>query len=176
MGRRYSNINEGATLKKAQDALEQFRKNKVTKRTTGGTPGKARQTDTVAIKPFSTRTVDSIQARITKDSQTKLLSVIGTRALTTPTALATASSIKGTAAARIHYFEPTGSTRTYVKSKQTGLHYLKYPGESYSAPFGALSDIEEELEVSRLLKVGVMAIASSKEYRRAWVSSERIRV
>jgi hypothetical protein len=77
--------------------------------------------------------------------------------------------------AKINFFEPGAGLPTYVKAKGTKQNYIKYPGENYSAPFGALSDNEEEAAAAKLVKTAVLAL-STKDYRRAWYNSERHRV
>lgn len=175
MGRRYSNIKQGTELKKAQEAYEKYQKEKTTKKTNGGTVGLSKKSKQVAVVPFSTRTIDTLLCRVTEKSLATLTPVLTTRVLTTPIAISAASVVKGAKAARFHFFEPDSDNRFYQKSKQTNQYYIKYPGQSYSAPVGALSSAEEEVEALRLVKgAAVNLLATSKAYRRFWSSSERI--
>lgn len=177
MARRYSNINQGKELKLAQDNLETYRKTRTTKKTAANpTVGASRPKEDVAVKPFDSKTPDLILVGVVKASLVKLEPKLPGRVKKDAPALAAGTKIRGFRPARIHYFEPSSNTRTYVKSKLTGLNYLKYPGESYSSPFGALADNEEEASAAALVKTAVIQIAPSKDYRRAWYQSEQFRV
>lgn len=178
MARRYSNINQGTELKKAQDALEEYRKTRITKRGNPAIPtvGKSRPKEEVAIKPFDTSIPPLILVSVVRASLTKLKPKLTEYIKNDTTSLFNATTVKGFRAARIHYFEPTSDTRTYVASKQTGLNYIKYPGESYSCPFGCVTDTQEEAAIARIVKRSVLEIDTAKDYRRAWYESERVRV
>jgi hypothetical protein len=177
MSRRYSNILQGDLLKTAKDALETYRKTDHTKKTAvNPTVGSSRTKKSVVVKPFDSRTVGSIITSTTKESLTKLETVVTGRIDTTTTAIATATKNSDFRPARIHLFTPDSNTRSYVKSKITGLNYIKYPGKSYSSPFGALSENEEESAAAALVKVAALESAGNKDYKRSWYTSERFRV
>jgi hypothetical protein len=176
MGRRYSNINQGTELKRAQEKLAQHRANRQTKRSTGGTVGKSKSSVSVAVLPFSTKDPVLLLARITKASDAVLASALTGRYSKAQLSLDLAQKQFKFQAARIHYFQPNGNQPVYVQSKQTGLYYIKYGGENFSAPFGCLTDKEEENFASRQVKNAVLGIHTNKEYRRVWIDDERVPV
>lgn len=173
MATRYSDINRGAELKKAQEALENYRKNKTTKKLTGGTVSRKVARTTVTVKPFDGDYTKPLIVTATQNSSEKLSSLIAGRIDSTASALATGTRIQNFRPARIHYFSPDGSNAIYVQSKATSLYYIKYPGQSYSMPFGAQSANEEEKIGSAVVKQAVLAYENLKEYRRAWITSEK---
>lgn len=176
MGKRYSNINQGAELKRAQDALTNYRRNRQTKRTTGGTPGKSRSRIDVSVLPFGSAGTDRALVSTTGDSYTKLSTVINTRTSKDDKTIAASSKFDGFQPARLHYFSPDNDQRSYVQSKQTGLFYLRYNGINYSAPFGATAKTEEYEAAARTLKAAALAIDGNKEFRRAWIKGESFSV
>lgn len=173
MARRYSNIYQGEELKQAQDRLEQYRKNRQTKRRTGGTPGEKQAKFDVSILPFGGSGDVRALVSVTAKGKTNLASKLATRVSSEDKLINASEKLKGFRAARVHYFSPDGDTRQYVQSKQTGLYYLKYAGETYSSPFGCTAKTEEFAPAARTVKATVMAFEPSKSYRRAWVENER---
>lgn len=182
MARRYSDVLRGAELNQALNNYVDYIQNidnRQTKRLRGGAPGEARPRRQVAVKPFGIEmgAGEFALVGISQASYTKLSSAIGARMSITSEALGGASKLDRFKPAKVNYFEPTSdSARSYVQSKLTKLYYLKIQGDSFSAPFGATTDAEEELAGSRVVKTAVYNIAPSKESRRVWFTPEKVPV
>lgn len=176
MSRRYSNILQGTELKKAQDALETYRRTRQTKRSSlNPSVGKARPKTEIVVKPFDTDVPDKVIVSIVRASLAELKDKLGTRVKDDQVSLATGLRLTRFRPARIHLFKPSAAVPTYVKSKATGLNYIKYPGDSYSSPFGAGSNNEEESAGARAVKSALLAVYK-KDYTRVWYESERISI
>jgi len=182
MATRYSDVRRGAELNKALTNYAAYLQNASTrpsKRLQGGTVERTIAKKNVTVRPFSldndtTKPKVLVQATVQGLSTSGgLLAKLTTRIDETP---GTDFRLEGGfSPAKVSYFKPTGTTRTYVQSKITKLFYLKYPGTTYSIPFGALSDTEEFETAKALVKADVLEIDPTLNYRRVSISGEKVR-
>jgi len=63
-----------------------------------------------------------------------------------------------------------------VQSKVTKLYYLKYTGDSFSSPFGATSDAEEELAGGTAVKNAIITLFGAADIKRVSISPEKVPV
>lgn len=180
MSRRYSQIKRGAEYDTALNNYVDYLRNaatRQTKRLKGGARGSTRQTVSAALRPFGME-LDAgqfAQVRVSQDSVTGLGNALTTRLFTQGTQLANSEKLAKFRPAKITAFRGTG-TATYVQSKITKLYYLKYAGDTFSAPFGALSDTEEEVVGSRAVKAAVLTNFASADNKRVSIAPEKVPV
>lgn len=178
MANRFSRIKQGAELNQALDNYVDYIRNaanRPTKRMQGGTRGARRKTVVRAVIPFGVD-VDGIEVyevRVGQDSAEALAESLGAQRLITPAADADIKRVKGFKPARVVVFAGNGSA-SYVASKITKQYYLKYEGDSYSAPFGATTETEEEAAGARLVKSAVKTQFAAKDIIRISFQPERI--
>lgn len=179
MGRRYSQIKRGGEYKAALDKYVDYLQNmdtRPTKRVQGGARGARRKLEIRHVKPFGieTQADEFYQVRCSAESLTDLGAAVGTRLTTAPNT-ATIETNKKFRPARFSAFKGSGAA-TYVQSKVTGLYYLKYEGDSYSLPFGAISDTEEEAAGSKIVKAAVLTAFGAADIKRISFTPERVPV
>ena len=180
MTRRFSQIKRGAEYNVALDNYVAYIRNsetRPTKRMRGGIRGARRQTLAAAVRPFGIELASGVFAstRVGQDSLTALTSTVSSRLFTSGAQLTGARPLKGFKPAKISAFRGTGAA-SYVQSKVTKLYYLKYAGDSFSVPFGATSDGEEEAAGGAAVKAAVLALFGSADVKRASISPERVSV
>jgi hypothetical protein len=180
MAGRYSEILKAQEYEKALDNYIDYIQNadnRPSKRLQGGTPGKSIPRTNVTLTPFGGDFSGSNNVFVTasKNAIDQWSAQIGTRVRTAPTSLADSVRIAGFRPAKLKIFQPEAGNPTYVQSQITGLYYLKYPGENFTVPFGALNDSEEEATAARSLK-GAILQSMTREYKRVSVTPEKIPV
>jgi hypothetical protein len=112
------------------------------------------------VKPFNTDlgTDNLLTTSAISTSYTKLTSAIGAaRTLNAKPATKNALKLRGSKAARVAATQGQTTTGKYVKSKATGLWYITYGGDNYSAPFGQGSANEKESDAFDAIKAALGA-------------------
>ncbi|NDJ16783.1 hypothetical protein [Myxacorys almedinensis] len=180
MARRFSQIKRGAEYNKGLDNYVQYLRDsetRPTKRLQGGVRGTRRVLLIRAVTPFGmTLSAGEVyQVRASQDSITGIGSAVGTTRLITPAPTADLNINKKFKPARVSAFRGSG-TASYVQSKVTKLFYLKYEGDSFSLPFGALNETEEEADGARAVRVAVLSVFGSADIKRVSFSPERVPV
>lgn len=182
MATRYSDVRRGAELNKALTNYATYIQNAATrpsKRLQGGTVGRTIVKKDVAVRPFSMDNDATKPKVLTKATEQGISTAGGLQtALSTRIDLDPGTDFRlegGFTPAKVSYFKPTSNARTYVQSKVTKLYYIKYEGNTYSAPFGAATDAEEFETAKALVKDDVMALDPGLNYRRISISGERVR-
>lgn len=180
MARRYSQIKRGAEYEQALNNYVDYLRNastRQTKRMVGGARGSTRQTIPAALRPFGMELDAGAYAsvRASQDSVSGLSTALTNRLFTQGANLAAAEKVYNFRPARVTAFRGTG-TATYVQSKITKLFYLKYAGDTFSAPFGATSDTEEEATGGRAVKAAILTQFAAAENKRISVSPEKVPV
>lgn len=173
---RYSDIRRGGELKQALTNYINYLQNmddRPTKRQKGGaverTPFKKVN---IQILPFGLTLATTIPGLIIRGSSKSigsggaLQSILGNvRANPTVADTADVLSTKEFRPAKVHAFRVTGAG-TYKQSKVTKLYYIDYPGDTYSAPFGALNATEEYATAVRLIRADIIkAFAGARSAR-----------
>jgi hypothetical protein len=180
MVRRYSQIKRGAEYDLALDNYVTYIRDaatRPTKRLRGGARGARRTTVAAALRPFGMELPAGTYAavRASQDSVTGLGSALTTRLFTSGSQLTGANPISKFTPARISAFRGSGAA-TYVQSKITKLYYLKYEGDSFSAPFGATGDAEEEQTGARAVRAAVLSVFGAADIKRVSFSPEKVPV
>lgn len=180
MSRRFSQIKKGAEYDSALDNYVDYLRNSATrptKRLQGGTRGARRELVEAAVRPFGYEggTSNFLLVKASQASLTGLGTALSTRTFTSGANLTAATSMKGFKPARVTAFRGSGAA-SYVQSKITKLYYLKYEGDSFSAPFGATSDTEEEAAGGRAVKTAILTQFASSDIKRVSISPEKVPV
>ncbi len=180
MARRYSQIKRGAEYDAALDNYITYLKNidtRPTKRLRGGTRGARRQTRVAAVRPFGVELPAGTFAstRVGQESFNELGSTVSTRLFTSGANLAGASRLDKFRAAKVVAFRGSGAA-AYVQSKVTKLYYLKYTGDSFGIPFGAITDTEEEYAGSVIVKNAIITLFGAADIKRVSIAPERVSV
>jgi hypothetical protein len=180
MARRFSQIRRGAEYNEALDNYVAYIRNaetRPTKRMRGGIRGTRRQTIAASVRPFGVELASGVFAstRVGQESATELAATVSGRLFTSGTQLSGARPLAGFRPAKISAFRGTGAA-AYVQSKVTKLYYLKYAGDSFSVPFGATADAEEEAAGGAVVKAAVLALFGGADIKRASISPERVKV
>lgn len=180
MARRYSQIKKGAEYEKALENYTTYLRNtdtRPTKRLQGGARGNRRQTVAAAVRPFGAELASGVylSTRVGQESLTTLGGQLASRVFTQGAQLAGATKMAKFRPARVIAFRGSGAA-TYVPSKVTKLYYLKYEGDSYSAPFGATSDTEEEQAGGIAVKAAILTLFGAADIKRVSISPERVPV
>lgn len=178
MARRYSQIKRGAEYDLALDNYVTYIRDaatRPTKRLRGGTRGARRQTVAAALLPFGMDMAagEYIAVRAGQNSITGLGNALTNRLFTQGTNLANSSKMTGFRPARVSAFQGNGAA-AYTQSKITKLYYLKYEGDSFSAPFGALTATEEEADGYRLVRAAVITAFGASDIKRISFSPEKV--
>jgi hypothetical protein len=160
MSRRFSQIKKGAEYNQGLDNYIDYLRNaesRPTKRLQGGVRGSRRTTVPAAVRPFGmVLEGDFALTRISTESQTGIGSTIATRTFTSGANLTAAVS--------------------YAQSKITKLYYLKYVGDTFTAPIGSLSDTEEEQTGGAAVKTAIIAAFGGSDIKRVSISPEKVPV
>lgn len=178
MTRRYSQIKKAAEYETALNNYTTYLKDaatRPTKRMQGGTKGASRPVSKAAVSPFGMDSSASgkILVSIGDKSKTKLATALGSTRLDLSNAgIAAANRLAGFRPAKVSAFEGSDAA-TYVQSKVTKLYYLKYPGDSFNAPFGATADTEEIETAMGLVRAAVVAVLTG-DVKRISFSTEKV--
>lgn len=180
MARRYSQIKRGAEYDLALDNYITYIKNvdtRPTKRLQGGSRGARRQTRYAAVRPFGVEMPAGTFAatRVGEESFTEVGSAVASRLFTSGANLTGASRLDKFRPAKAVGFRGTGAA-AYVQSKVTKLFYLKYTGDSFGVPFGAISDTEEEYAGSLIVKNAIITLFGAADIKRVSITAERVAV
>jgi hypothetical protein len=180
MARRYSQIKRGAEYDLALDNYVTYIRDaatRPTKRLQGGQRGARRETLEAAVLPFGMELAAGTYAQ-TRISQSAFAGIGGAltgRVFTQGSQLAGATPLGKFRPARVSSFRGTGAAN-YVQSKVTKLYYLKYEGDSFSAPFGALTNTEEEAVGAAAVRTAIRGIFGAADIQRVSFSPEKIAV
>ncbi len=178
MATRYSQIKRGAEYDTALDNYVQYLRDSATrptKRLRGGSRENRRALIRAAVRPFGLP-VDAdelIEVKASAASGTALGPTLGVRLIRSGAELASAQSVRGFRPARLSAFRGTGAAE-YAQSKVTKLWYLKYAGDSFSLPFGALTETEEQGVAARALKAQIITFFGSAEIKRVSIAPEKV--
>jgi hypothetical protein len=180
MARRYSQIKRGAEYDTALNNYVTYIRDaatRPTKRMQGGSRGARRETISAALLPFGIELPANTYAstRISQTSFAAIGAALTNRTYTGATQLNAATPLANFRPARVAAFRGTGAA-TYVQSKVTKLFYLKYEGDSYTAPIGALSATEEEADGCRLVRTAILGIFGAADIQRVSFSPEKVPV
>lgn len=180
MARRYSQIKRGAEYDLALDNYLTYLRaadTRPTKRIQGGVRGARRVTLPAAVRPFGAELSGGayLSTRIGQESSQEIGSALSTRVFTQGAQLAAAIRMQKFRPAKVSAFRGTGAA-AYVQSKVTKLYYLKYTGDSFSAPFGATSDAEEELAGGTAVKNAIITLFGAADIKRVSISPEKVPV
>lgn len=180
MSNKYSQIKKGLEYQTALDNYVEYLRNPAnrrTKRLVGGTRGAQRQSRIACVLPFGIDQAggEKYLTQVSEASWNALGAVIGARLSVTQADLALSSKVSKFKPARASVFRGSGAA-SYVQSKVTKLFYLKYTGDSYSIPFGAVSEGEEEQVGSRVVKAALITGGSGSDVNRVSISPERVPV
>lgn len=180
MARRYSQIKRGAEYDLALNNYVDYIRNaqtRPTKRLQGGIRGARRQTLPAAVRPFGAELGAGVyySTRIGQESSNEIGSALSTRVFTQGAQLAGAIRLQGFRPAKVTAFRGSGAA-AYVQSKVTKLYYLKYTGDTFGAPFGALSDTEEELAGGTAVKTAILTLFGAADIKRVSISPEKVPV
>ncbi len=180
MARRFGQIKKGAEYDTALDNYVAFIRDaatRPTKRMQGGTRGARRETIAASLLPFGLdMPADSfIQVRASRSSSTALSTPLTNRLSTTSAQLAKSTPVARFRPARVAAFRGSGAA-AYAQSKITKLWYLKYEGDNFSAPFGALTETEEEAAGATAVKAAIMTLFSASDIKRVSFSPEKVPV
>lgn len=180
MSRRFSQIKKGAEYDSALTNYVDYIRNaatRPTKRLQGGTRGARRQTVPAALLPFGMALpADTfVLVRISQPSVTGLGSALTNRIFTQGTQLANADRMAGFRPARVQAFQGNGNA-TYVQSKITKLWYLKYEGDSFTAPFGALTGNEEFETGASAVRNAIVTAFGAADIKRISFTPEKVPV
>lgn len=180
MARRYENIKKGLEYQTGLDNYVEYLRNpanRTTKRMVGGTRGARRSVVPAAVKPFGIELAagEYLRVTISASSNTALATAISTRTFISGANLTGATKLSKFSPARVNAFFGSG-TASYAQSKVTKLWYLKYEGDSHSAPFGALTDTEEEQIGSRAVRAAVITAGGSADIKRVSITPEKVPV
>lgn len=178
MPRRYSNIKKGTAYKRALDNYIEYLTNPPpSKRLTGGNVGTKKPMTAGVVTPFGKEMSGTSSALVTMSQRSldEFGAQFSNRLRTGAQALGDSTKLTGYKPAKANIFRSSGGTRSYEQSKITKLWYLKYEGESFSLPFGAIADNEEESAAGATIKQTILASLTG-EYSRVSISSEKIKV
>ncbi|NJO79168.1 MAG: hypothetical protein HC827_12035 [Cyanobacteria bacterium RM1_2_2] len=180
MARRYSQIRRGAEYDAALDNYVAYIRDaatRPTKRMQGGARGARRETLQAALLPFGIDLPANTfaAARISQTSFAAIGATLTNRTYTGATQLAAATPLAKFRPARVSAFRGTGAA-TYVQSKVTKLYYLKYEGDSFTAPIGALNAAEEEADGCRLVRTAIQGVFGAADIQRISFSPEKVPV
>lgn len=180
MSRRFSQIKRGAEYDTALTNYVDYIRNaatRPTKRLQGGTRGARRETIPAALRPFGMNMAADtyIAVRASQDSVTGIGSALTNRLFTQGTQLEAADKLSGFRPAKVTAFRGSGNA-AYVQSKITKLYYLKYEGDSFSAPFGALSDTEEFETGASAVRAAIVTAFASADIKRISFTPEKVPV
>lgn len=180
MARRYSKIKQGAEYKKGLDAYTDYLKNadtRPTKRLQGGTRGARRELLRRAVIPFgmSVTAGQVYQVSASKKSSDAIGSAVSANRLIEPGNSADIVVNRKFKPARVSAFKGNGAAN-YVRSKVTQLFYLKYEGDSYSLPFGAINETEEEATGAKVVKAAIIGVFGAADIQHISFSPERVPV
>ena len=163
MAERFKQVKKGGELKKALDTYTQYlsdANSRQTRRLTGqGTPGTRGKSQSVGIRLFGAD-MAADKYIISRVSEAALgasganfdnVAGIGTgtdkRAeYTIDEADVVAEPTGFKKAARLTVFVPNAEASRYVRSKFTGLYYIKYGGKSFTTPFGRKQNVDGTTE------------------------------
>ncbi len=180
MGLKYSNIKKAAEYQEGLGNYIKYLRNEEnnrSKRLTGGSRTSRRDLTTVVVHPFALD-FDAdfwVSSKVNRTQVAALKTLVNNRFADAAASVAQGISLAGFKPARLTTFRGSGNA-TYEPSKITKLYYLKYEGETQSAPFGANTAAEEETEIARTIKAAAKTGGTAGSIRRASVSSERVRV
>jgi hypothetical protein len=113
------------------------------------------------------------RTRISQDAFTGIGNALTNRVFTQGAELAGATPLGKFRPARVAAFRGTGAA-TYVQSKITKLYYLKYEGDSFSAPFGATSATEEEAVGAAAVRTAIISAFGAADIKRVSFSPEKV--
>lgn len=178
MARRYSQIKRGAEYDTALTNYVDYLRNaatRPTKRLRGGSRGARRETIPAALMPFGLDlgAGNYIRTRVSQAAVAGLGNALTNRLFTSGANLTGATPLVGFRPAKVTGFQGNGAA-AYVQSKITKLYYLKYEGDTYSAPFGALTATEEEGEAYGLVRAAVTTAFGASDIKRISFSPERV--
>lgn len=182
MGRRYSNIKRAVEYEQGLNGyirhLQGLDSNP-TVRTTGTRTRRTKKKPRrlIAIRPFGQELQggELLETQVTREAFEKLQGKLTGRIQDSSQALGGAVRNKSLQPAKVTFFDPGSGEPYYEESKITGLHYLKYPGESYTSPFGATGENEEEYQAAKQVKAAVLTL-SARDYARVSITPEKLRV
>lgn len=180
MARRYSQIKRGAEYEVGlNNYIDYLRtaETRPTKRMQGGVRGARRQTLPAALRPFGVDlgTAPYVAVRVGLDSSQELAAAVTGRLFTSGANLAAATRIEGFRPAKASAFRGTGAA-TYVQSKVTKLHYLKYTGDTFNIPFGATAETEEEFAGGTAVKNAILTAFGAADIKRVSITPEKVPV
>lgn len=178
MTRRFSDIKRALEYKTGLDNYVDYLTNldtRQTKRLVGGTRGARRRTVRAALLPFGMDLEAGQYAavRIGEKSNTAIGTNLGTRLYTSGAQLDGAIAFGGFRPAKLAVFRGTGAA-TYVPSKITKLQYLKYTGDTYTIPFGALTEAEEEAVGLDAVKGSITTLFAGADILRMSYQPEKV--
>lgn len=179
MTNRFSQVKRGAEYKKALDNYTDYLKNaetRPTKRLQGGVRTSRRQLVERAVRPFGMDLSgdETVLVKASQASITGIGAAVGSR-LIVPSTTTNASKLSKFKPARVSAFRGTGAA-TYVQSKVTKLFYLKYTGDSFGLPFGALTEAEEEATGAKTIRTAIIAAFGAADVKRISFSPEKVPV
>ena len=180
MVKRYGQIKKGLEYETALNNYVEYLRNpanRTTKRMTGGTRGERRDIIKGAVLPFG---IDASAGQyylvsVSVKSNTAIGASVSSRLFTSGTNLTGADKLSKFSPAKAQVFRGSGAA-SYQQSKVTKLWYLKYEGDSYSIPFGALTETEEEQTGARLVRSALLSGGSASDVNRVSIVSERVPV
>ncbi|QYO62785.1 hypothetical protein [Leptolyngbya sp. 7M] len=180
MSRRFSQIKKGAEYDTALTNYVDYIRNaatRPTKRLQGGTRGGRRQTVPAALRPFGMDLGENafVLVRVSQQSVTGLGNALTNRLFIQGTQLANADRLSGFRPARVQAFQGNGNA-AYVQSKITKLFYLKYEGDSFTAPFGALTTAEEFETGASAVRTAVVTAFGAADIKRISFTPEKVPV
>lgn len=182
MARRYSDIKRGAKLQQAFTNLQAYEAAAATRPSKIGTRGARGLNKTVYIAPFTTH-IDAdeiVQARVKPEAFTIISPAIlgGTTKADIAETLGAKSLVTFPSfrASRIVFFQNASRIATVTRSERTNMEYLKYTGNTYSCPFGATVDADDEMEAFLDIKAALLTTFANSEVKRVSLSREFVGV
>lgn len=129
----------------------------------------------IVVIPFSfdIPTGETILTKVSQRSWTPLSTAIGTFADVTIPATG-AKKRPGFKAAKVVYFTSATRTVSTPVSNRTGLEYMKYEGETYTAPFGRAGANDDEYDVYMQIRSALLP-STYTGIRRVSLTVERVR-
>lgn len=178
MARKFSDVRRGAELEFAlNNYIEHIRnmETRPTKRLRGGERGARRSSVLAAVLPFGMElaTGDHALVRVGTGGLAGIGQALANRLFTQGTQLASATKLEGFKPAKVSAFRGTGAAE-YVQSKVTKLYYLKYAGDSYNAPFGALTATEEQAAGAAAVRTAIKSAFGVADVQRISFSPEKV--
>ena len=178
MARKFSDIKRGAEYDFALDNYIQYLRDtetRPTKRMQGGTRGARRESVPAAVLPFGMAMAadEYVLCRVGTSTLADIGGALTNRLFSQGTQLANASKYQGFRPAKVSAFSGNGNA-AYVQSKVTKLYYLKYEGNNYNAPFGALTAAEEQATGAAAVRTALLSLFGAADIKRVSFSPEKV--